>query len=142
MKKIIYLLIIPLSLFSYENYSEKLDYIVENIDKTSNVLNIKQLSKIRDPFVIKKKISNNTKYTKKYSSRHKRHKRLPFGVQGIFDNSVLVNGRWYKKNQYIYKKFLIINVSKNMVKIKNRYSKKIYKIKIGELNEKVQINIF
>lgn len=143
MKKFIYLFIIPLSLFSYENYTNKLDYIVDNIESYNTTLNVKQLSKINDPFIIKKKKTTISKKSgKRYGKFYKSKKRLPFGVQGIFDNAVLVSGKWYKKGQYINKKFLVKNISKNRVDLKNRYSKKIYKIKIGELNEKVQINIF
>ena len=149
MKKIILLFSFSLSLFSYETYRVKLDRIVQNVEKEQISLDKVKLSKTKDPFVKKnnKKVFlksknkiNTTRSTTKSTRRYS--KKLSFGVEGIFDDSVLVRGKWYKQGQYIRKRFLVKKVYKDRVELKNRYSKKIYKVKIGELNEKIKINIF
>ncbi|CAA6810049.1 MAG: Unknown protein [uncultured Campylobacterales bacterium] len=149
MKKIILLFSFSLSLFSYQTYTDKLDRIVKDVEKEQISLDRVKLSKTKDPFVTKNdqkkllKSKNKTSVIKSKTKSSRRYtKKLSFGVEGVFDDSVLVRGKWYKQGQYIGKRFLVKKVYEDRVELKSKYSKKIYKVKIGELNEKIKINIF
>jgi hypothetical protein len=107
MKKLIIFLLILLSTHLLANELSWVDEQVEAIKPPRKGISDKEISKLKDPFILysvkgKKRVRHtySRKYSKTATKKVQTHS-SKFTLEAILNNTALINGKWYKEGEKV-----------------------------------------
>ncbi len=143
--KTIFFLIPILITISCANELSWVDKQIEAIKPSRVGVSLKEISKLKDPFIFlhkdkeekqKVKLNKNTVYKTHIPSKptiQKVHKGL--FLEAILNKSALINGKWYKVGDKIYG-YTVVNINAKSVELVKNKKKKILTTKSKKTNLK------